>query len=127
MTSIRTLSLSVATSIAAALALSGAAMAQLAPNQPKTNTPPPAATTAPPAATAKAATPAAKAKAAASACKGLAEAACKSNNECSWIVPKKVSEKTGKADNPYCRKLAGVAKATADKKAAAGAAPPRQV
>jgi hypothetical protein len=39
--------------------------------------------------------------------------------ECAWIVPKKIEAKTGKADNPYCRKVAGVAKKAADAKAAA--------
>jgi hypothetical protein len=32
-----------------------------------------------------------------SACKGLAEAACKANASCQWIVPKKGKQK------PYCR------------------------
>ena len=64
-----------------------------------------------PAATAKAP----KAPAAASVCKGLAQDACTAKaGECAWIVPKKVDAKTGKADNPYCRKVAGVAKKAAD-------------
>lgn len=114
---------------AAMLALSIGASAQLAPNQPKA-APPPAATTNQPGA-AKAATPTtapakaaapAKAKAAASPCKGLDEKSCKGDTQCGWIVPKKVDAKTGKVDNPYCRKIAGVAKTAADKKAV-GAAP----
>jgi hypothetical protein len=44
----------------------------------------------------------------ASACKGLAEAACKGNAACAWIVPK-----TGK-QRPYCRtKSTGKSKAKA--------------
>ncbi len=64
-------------------------------------------------------------KKAASACKGLDQAACSSKGaECGWVVPKKVDAKTGKADTPYCRKVAGVAKKAADTKAAAPAAKP---
>lgn len=63
---------------------------------------------------------------AASVCKGLDQAGCTAKGaECGWVVPKKVDAKTGKADVPYCRKVAGVAKKAADAKAAApaGAAP----
>ncbi len=63
-----------------------------------------------------------KAKAAPSPCKGLDEAACKAKADtCGWIVPTKVDAKTGKADKPYCRKVAGIAKKAADTKAAAPA------
>jgi hypothetical protein len=65
-----------------------------------------------------------KAAAAASACKGLDLTACGTKGaECQWVIPKKVDAKTGKADNPYCRKVAGVAKKAADKKVDAAAKP----
>jgi len=58
--------------------------------------------------------------AAPSPCKGLDEVACKAKADvCGWIVPKKIDAKTGKPDNPYCRKIAGIAKKTP----AAAAAP----
>jgi hypothetical protein len=61
-----------------------------------------------------------KAVAAASACKGLDQAGCSAKGaECGWIVPTKVDAKTKKADAPYCRKVAGVAKKAVDAKAAA--------
>ena len=103
---------------AAALALGFAASTAFA------QTPAPAA---PGATKARAATTAApKAKAptkVASACKGLAEANCKGNTSCAWIVPKKANAKTGKVPASYCRVLAGVAKTAAQKKAAATPAP----
>lgn len=83
-------------------------------------TPPPAAKPAAPAAAkATPATPAtsAAAKKAVSACKGLDETACKANPECDFVVPKDANNKTGKVQKPYCRKVAGVAKKAADKKA----------
>lgn len=63
-----------------------------------------------------------KKAAAPSPCKGLDETACKGNAECGWVVPTKVNKATGKADNPYCRKVAGVAKKAVDAKAAKGSA-----
>ena len=73
-------------------------------------------------AVAKSAKEAAVKVAAPSPCKGLDQPACGAKGaECGWIVPKKVDAKTGKADQPYCRKVAGVAKKAADAKAAAAA------
>ena len=123
MTILRALTLATSAS-AAMFALSIGASAQLAPSQPKAAPPPAAATNQP--GTAKAAAPTtapAKARAAASPCKGLDEKSCKGDTQCGWIVPKKVDAKTGKPDNPHCRKIAGVAKAAADKKAAGAGTP----
>ena len=55
--------------------------------------------------------PAAKVKSAAapSPCKGLDQTACGGNKACAWIVPKDANDKTGKVQEPYCRKVAGVA------------------
>lgn len=127
--------MSVAASAVALAMYSVTASAQLAPTQPpaapaapKAAAPAPAAPAAakaavPAPAAPKAATPAAK-PAVVSACKGLDQAGCAGKAvECAWIVPKKVDVKTGKADNPYCRKVAGVAKKAADAKAAAAKAP----
>ena len=130
---------------AAAIMLSMNAFVQTAPTTPPAGTPPaaaPKATTPPPAAKApavdaktavpaagtaakKPADPAKKAAAPPSPCAGLDQAACTAKGaECGWIVPKKVDAKTGKADAPYCRKVAGVAKKAVDAKAAAPAAKP---
>jgi hypothetical protein len=65
--------------------------------------PAPAATTA---ATTK---PVEKKVATPSPCKGLDEKACGGNKICAWIVPKDPNNKTGKLQEPYCRKVAGVA------------------
>lgn len=46
---------------------------------------------------------------AASPCKGLDQKACGGIKACSWIVPKDANDKTGKVQEPYCRKTAGVA------------------
>lgn len=122
---------------AAALMLSMNAFAQTAPTTPPATTPAPAATT--PAAPAKkgvvekakdavkSAKEAVSKKVAdtkaASVCKGLDQAGCAGKGaECAWIVPTKVNAKTGKADAAYCRKVAGVAKKAADKKAEAAKA-----
>lgn len=63
---------------------------------------------APATATAKPATTAKKAVTV-SPCKGLDQKACGGNKACAWIVPKDVNDKTGKLQEPYCRKVAGVA------------------
>ncbi len=109
---------------AAPAAPKAAAPAPAAPAAPKAVAPAPAA----PVAAKPVAPTAAKPAAVVSACKGLDQAGCTGKAaECAWIVPKKVDAKTGKADNPYCRKVAGVAKKAADAKAAAapkGAATP---
>lgn len=83
-------------------------------------TPPPAAK--PPAPAPAAAKPAAVKKTA-SVCKGLDETACKANPDCGYVVPKDANKATGTVQKPYCRKVAGVAKTAADKKAAATPAP----
>jgi hypothetical protein len=49
-----------------------------------------------------------KTTAAPSPCKGLDKASCGGNKACSWIVPKDANDKTGKVQDPYCRKVAGV-------------------
>ncbi len=72
----------------------------------KPATPAPAATAAAPAA-AKPAAP--KKVVAVSPCKGLDEKSCGGNKACGWIVPKDPNDKTGKLQEPYCRKIAGVA------------------
>jgi formylglycine-generating enzyme required for sulfatase activity len=50
----------------------------------------------------------------ASLCARIDERSCKAIADCAWIVPTKIDASTGKADNPYCRKVAGVAKKLAD-------------
>lgn len=96
--------------------------------QTTTTAPAPKATTTAPAPKATTTAPAVKAPAAPKAattpaktpivCKGRDEASCKTEaTACQWIVPKKV-EANGKVDPPYCRRVAGVAKKAADKKAA---------
>jgi hypothetical protein len=94
----------------------------VAPVKPSTPAAPPAAAKAPttpaPAAAKAPATAAAK-KPAVVVCKGLDETGCKSNPDCSYVVPTKADAKTGKVDKSYCRKTAGVAV----KKPAAAAAP----
>ena len=59
--------------------------------------------------TADPAKPAVKKVAAVSPCKGLDEKICGGNKACDWIVPKDANDKTGKVQEPYCRKIAGVA------------------
>ena len=51
----------------------------------------------------------AKKVASVSVCKGLDEKLCGGNKACDWIVPKDPNDKTGKLQEPYCRKIAGVA------------------
>jgi hypothetical protein len=59
-----------------------------------------------------------------SPCKGLDEKTCGGNKACAWIVPKDPNDKTGKLQEPYCRKVAGVAlKKPMVKPAAAAVAP----
>ena len=90
-----------------------AAAKVMAPATAKTTAPATAA--AKPAPAAAATTPVAPVKpmarkmAAPSPCKGLDAAACGSNKACGWIVPKDANDKTGKLQEPYCRKVAGVA------------------
>jgi hypothetical protein len=59
-----------------------------------------------------------------SACKGLAEAACKANTECTYVVPTKANKVTGKVQAPYCRKAAAAAKKAAAPKTPATPATP---
>ncbi len=96
-----------------------AAAAAVKPAVKKPAAPPAAATAATPATPAvpgtSAATPATPAKpavkkaAAPSPCQGLDEKSCSGVKACSWIVPKDANDKTGKVQDPYCRKVAGVA------------------
>lgn len=53
--------------------------------------------------------PVVKKVAAPSPCQGLDQAACGGNKVCAWIVPKDANDTTGKVQEPYCRKVAGVA------------------
>jgi beta-glucanase (GH16 family) len=105
------------TLLTASVALAGAliaspAVAQKAPNAPKTKT---AKKTEPPKkaskstarrSTAKKATK----KKAPSACAGLTQSRCRANKACGWIKPKKAVSKNGRKLTPYCRKVAGIAK-----------------
>ncbi|MEQ1715638.1 MAG: hypothetical protein ABL907_06590 [Hyphomicrobium sp.] len=76
-------------------------------------------------ATTKAATEKVKVKtvAAPSPCKGLDQKSCGGIKACDWIVPKDANDKTGKVQDPYCRKVAGVAAKKPVKKAAAKMTP----
>lgn len=53
--------------------------------------------------------PVVKKVAAPSPCQGLDQTACGGNKVCAWIVPKDANDTTGKVQEPYCRKVAGVA------------------